>query len=648
MSGWWARRRHGAGVRWRRKITLAAALFCGSLMLLAASRAAELHAQNLIDLSLEQLGNIEITSVSRYAERLSDAAASIYVINADDIRRSGANSIPEALRLAPNLQVARADNNQWSITARGFNSVLANKMLVLIDGRTVYSPLFSGVFWEAQEVMMEDVERIEVISGPGGTQWGSNAVNGVINVITRAAGDTRGNLAMVGGGNLENGAAYRHGGEIEGGGNYRFYGRYFDRTNSNRADGSTSVQDASSRGQLGFRSDYARHGNQFTFQGDAYQSEIDQGATTRRLLGANVLGRLTRDLGGGSDLYLQGYVDHSYRDQPGALHDTLTTLDLEFHHGLRPTPGQRLLWGAGYRYTADHADNINLAVLAFLPARRDLTLGNVFVQDEIALRKNLVLTLGLKLEHNNYTGLEYLPNLRLAWKAREEHLLWTSLSRVVRTPARVDRDFFSPGRPPSFVVAGGPDFHSEIANVAEIGYRAQPLRALSYSITAYHHYFSRLRSLEPSAAGPVFENKIDGSTDGVEAWGAWRVNDWWRLSGGFTQQRIRLRVEPGGVGIGGTSTLGNDPSHWWTARSSFDFGRNVELDIMARHIGQLPNPLVPGYTAVDARLGWKPRRDLELSVTAQNLFDPRHAEWGVAPLRPEFERGVFFKVLWRQ
>lgn len=642
--GFASRWRQGAACAVKHPLLSIAAGLCACVTALAAERVAA----NLADLSLEQLGAIEITSVSRHAERLADAAASIYVIGAEDIRRSGANSIPEALRLAPNLQVARADNNQWSITARGFNSVLANKMLVLIDGRTVYSPLFSGVFWEAQDVLMEDIERIEVISGPGGTQWGSNAFNGVINVITRASGETQGNLAMGGGGNRDKRAGYRHGGELAGGGNYRFYGRYVDSPHTNRADGSTSVQDASSRGQLGFRSDFARQGNQFTFQGDAYETEIDQGLTTRRLQGANVLGRLTRDLGGGSDLYVQGYVDHSYRDQPGSLHDSLTTVDLEFHHGLKPTPAQRLQWGAGYRYTADHADNINLAALAFMPARRDLTLANVFIQDEIDVRKDLALTLGLKLEHNNYTGLEYLPNLRLAWKPREQHLLWTSLSRVVRTPSRVDREFFSPGRPPFFIVAGGPNFHSEIANVAEIGYRAQPTPALSYSLTAYHSYFNRLRSLEPSPAGPVFDNKIDGTTDGVESWAAWRIAPWWRLTGGFTQQRIRLRVQPGGAGLGGTAALGNDPSHWWTLRSSWDLGSRFEFDVMTRSIGALPNPAVPRYTAVDARLGWHVSRELELSLTAQNLFDPRHPEWGVAPGRPEFERGFFLKAVWRR
>jgi iron complex outermembrane receptor protein len=651
MGGFLQRRRRRTAARrflcWAQLPRLAVA---ACLIAFVSSFAAEPRAADLVDLTLEQLSNIEVTSVSRHAERLSDAAASIYVISADDIRRSGANSIPEALRLAPNLQVARADNNQWAITARGFNGVLTNKMLVLIDGRTVYSPLFSGVFWEAQDVMMEDVERIEVISGPGGTQWGSNAVNGVINVITRSSRDTQGSLAMAGGGNIDQRAAYRYGGELAGGGNYRVYGRYFDSPHTNRADGSTSVGDAGARGQVGFRSDFSRNSNNFTIQGDAYQSEADQVATTRRLYGANLQGRWTRDLGGGSDIYLQSYVDHTHRDQPGAIDDSSTTFDIEFHYGLRPTSRQRLLWGAGYRYTADRVDNINLPLLAFLPANRDLTLANVFVQDEIALRRDLVLTLGLKFEHNNYTGLEYLPNARLAWKARENHLLWSSLSRTVRTPARVDRDAFSPGTPPFLFAAGGPDFRSEIANVAELGYRGQPVAALSYSVTAFHHYFSRLRSLEPSPAGPVFDNKIDGTTDGVEAWAAYRVTDWWRLSAGLTQQRIRLRVEPGGVGLpaGNIAALGNDPSHWWVARSSFDLGRNYEFDLMARGVGQLPNPVVPAYTAFDARLGWKVRRDLEISLTAQNLFDPRHAEWGAPVVRPEFERGLFLKVLWRQ
>lgn len=622
-------------------------IFAACLIAFISSHAAELRTRDLADLTLEQLANIEITSVSKRAEPLSDAAASIYVISAEEIRRSGATSLPEALRLAPNLQVARADNNQYAITARGFNSLTANKMLVLVDGRIVYSPLFSGVFWDAQDVMLEDVERIEVISGPGGTLWGSNAVNGVINVITRPARDTQGALLAAGGGNREAGGAARYGGELDSGGRYRVYGKIFDRAHSSLANG-TGIRDASDKAQIGFRADWGGTAQNFTLQGDAYHSEIDQALATRRVSGANLLGRWSRDLGAGSRLRLQAYYDHTERDQPGAINETLDTIDVEFQHGLRPRANHELLWGAGYRYAADRVDNVNPAVLAFLPPNRNLHWANVFAQHEITLHPGLQLTAGLKLEHNDYTGLEFLPSVRVGWKMSATHLVWGAASRVVRAPSRVDRELFAPGNPPFVVLAGGPDFQSEIANVYEAGYRAQLSAALSYSITAFHHDFDRLRSIEPVAVGRMLDNGIDGTVDGAEAWLSYRVTNAWRVNAGLVQQRERLRLKPGSADAGGLAALGNDARHWWTLRLAWDIGPRHEFDVMVRHVGALPNPAVPSYTAVDARLGWKLRHDLDISLTAQNLFDPRHPEWGVAAVRPEFERGVFLKLLWRQ
>jgi iron complex outermembrane recepter protein len=628
-----------------------AAPICAGLLLIGSGHALgkpEMLAANLADLTLEQLSNIQITSVSKHPERLSDAAASVFVISAEDIRRSGATTLAEALRLAPNLQVARADANQYAISARGFNSVLANKMLVLIDGRTVYSPLFSGVFWEAQGVMMEDVARIEVISGPGGTLWGSNAVNGVINVITRSAGDTQGVLAGGGIGNNEKTAAIRYGGQAENGAAFRIYGKYSERGNTSSGSG-VAIRDASDQTQAGFRADWGGASQNFTAQGDAYTSGIDQGVAPalRRISGVNLLGRWSRDLAAGANLRLQAYFDRTERDQPGAIHEVLDTLDVEFQHEFRPVANHTLLWGGSYRHQFDDVENLNLAALAFIPPNRNLNLGGVFVQDEISLAKSLILTAGIKLEHNDFTRWEYLPNARLAWKLTDDQLLWGAASRAVRAPSRVDREFFSPGRAPFFVVAGGPNFVSEVANVYEIGYRAQPLSALSWSITAYHHDFDRLRSLEPSPAGPVFDNKIDGSLDGVEAWGAYQLLNGWRVNAGFVHQRERLHPQPGSAAIGGVAGLGNDPNQWWSLGSSFDLGPDMEVDVTIRHVGALPNPPVPAYTAVDARLGWRVRPNLELSLTAKNLFDPKHPEWGAAPGRAEIERGVFVKLLWR-
>lgn len=348
----------------------------------------------LTDLTLEQLTNIEVTSVSRRAERLSAAAGSVYVITADDIRSSGATSIAEVLRLAPNLHVARADANQYAISARGFNSTTANKMLTLIDGRTVYSPLFSGVFWEAQDVMLEDVERIEVMSGSGGTVWGSNAVNGFINIVTRSAGDTQGTLASVGGGNRERLVSVRYGGAMPGGGHYRIYGKLAGRSPTSTATG-TPIRDASERTQTGLRADWGTASGNFTLQGDVYTSDIDQGAAPaqRRIAGLNLLGRMTRTLDDGSSLRLQAYYDRTERDQPGAVRDALDTFAVEFQHAPQARGSHTPLWGGGYRYQADRLANLGPA-LAFLPARRTQALANLFLQDELALRQDLGLTLG--------------------------------------------------------------------------------------------------------------------------------------------------------------------------------------------------------------------------------------------------------------
>jgi iron complex outermembrane receptor protein len=600
---------------------------------------------NLADLSLEQLSSIQVTSVSKRSEWLADAAASIYVISAEDIRRSGAVTLPEALRLAPNLQVARADAPQYAITARGYNSVLANKMLVMIDGRTVYSPLFSGVFWEAQDTLLEDIERIEVISGPGGTLWGSNAVNGVINITTRSSGETQGALAAAGMGNRHNEAAFRYGGTIGGDGRFRVYGKLADEPQTKRANGA-GLGDSWNRNQFGFRADWGGAAQSFTFQGDAYSADIDQMPTTRKLRGYNLLGRWSRQLSEGSDLRLQAYYDRVERDQPGAIREVLDTYDVEFQHGFRAGEQHRLLWGAGYRVAPDRVENLGPA-LAFRPNNRTQKRANVFVQDDFVLRPGLTLTAGIKLESNEYTGLETLPSLRLAWKAAPAHLVWGALSRAVRAPSRIDRELFSPANPPHFLLAGGPNFESEIANVAELGYRGQPFANFSFSATAFHRRFDRLRSAEPSPAGPVFVNKIEGRTTGLETWAALSISKTWRLKAGYTMQNQKRTLVDGSTDVAGLAALGNDPSHWWQLRSSWDLGPRVEFDLMARGVGALPNPAVPAYTAVDARLGWRVTSAVELSLAAQNLFDRSHPEWGVAAGRPEFQRGIFAKLLWR-
>jgi iron complex outermembrane receptor protein len=607
--------------------------------------AADTKLANLGDLSLEQLSNIEVTSVSRRAERLQDAAASIYVITADDIRRSGVTSLPDALRLAPNLQVARTNASQYAVSARGFNNTIANKLLVLIDGRTVYTPLFSGVFWDAQSVMLEDIDRIEVISGPGATLWGSNAVNGVINILTRSARETQGTLLALGAGTREHIGAVRYGGELGANGHYRVYGRYFDRPNTEFASGA-SAKDGWNKGQAGFRTDWSSGNSRTTLQGDVYHGELERAVPgQQRISGANLLARWNRQLAGGSTLNIQGYYDRTERSQPRTFTETLDIFDIEFQHSIPTQTAHQLQWGGGYRYAFDRVGNT--AALAFLPGDRNLKWGNLFVQDEIALRQNLALTLGAKVETNVYTGAEILPSARLGWKLDENHLLWGAVSRAVRAPARLDRDLFVPGGAP-FLLSGGPNFQSEVSKVIEGGYRAQPSPALSYSLTLFHHIYERQRTVEPAGGTLVIDNKVNGHSNGIEAWGTYHATRAWRLSAGFMGLREHLGLTGGSTNFTAVPGLGNNPGHQWLVRSSLDFGTNYEFDVFLRHVGTLPNPNVPSYTAVDLRLGWRLQPDLELSLTAQNLFGPGHIEFGTPATASEFERGVFLKLVWRR
>ena len=601
--------------------------------------------KDLEKLSLEELTNITVTSVSRRPERLSDAAASVFVITGEDIRRSGATTLAEALRLAPNLQVARADANQYAITARGFNNTLANKLLVMIDGRTVYSPLFSGVFWEAQHVMLEDVERIEVISGPGATQWGANAVNGVINVISKNAMRTQGTLVTFGGGSREWAGAARHGGTIGADSHYRVYGLGFQRNNS-RLESGAPVLDGSDAGQAGFRAGFGTGASKLVVQGDAYRQNVEQAVGgTRDLAGANLLARWTKVGGNGSQLHLQAYYDRTERTQPGSIREMLDTYDLELHYGFDAFASHRMLVGAGYRHQRDDLENLGPA-LAFIPASQDLRRGYVFAQDEIALAPTLALTLGLKLEHNNYTDWEALPSARLGWRVAPNHLLWTAISRAVRAPSRIDRELFIPAAPP-FAVRGNSDFRSEVVKVLEAGYRAQPRPALSYSVSVFYNDYDDLRTLEPAAGGAVLLNRMEGSAHGVEAWGSYRVRPDWRLLAGGTYLKQDLSLEPGSAAVGGTASAGNDSRHWWQLGSSYNFTPRHEFDVRVRRTASLPSPIVPSYTAVDMRLGWRATRAAELSLTFTNLLDPAHPEWGTPGTRTEHERAWFLKVAWR-
>jgi iron complex outermembrane receptor protein len=501
-------------------------------------------------------------------------------------------------------------------------------------------------------VVLEDVDRIEVISGPGATMWGANAVNGVVNVITKRADQTQGTLAAVDASRDRASGTVRHGGLVNGG-SYRVYGKTARSDDLPREDG-TPVLTGWRRKQAGFRADWGNTLQQNTVQGDVYQGALHQGGTAEITTGgANLLGRLTRQTAGGSELSLQAYWDYTERNQPRAFIEHLNTIDLQLQQATQ-AGAHTLLLGGGYRLASDHVQND--VAFAFLPGSQNMSWANLFIQDEFALRDNLRLTGGIKLERNSYTGLEVLPNLRLAWKPVANQMLWGSLSRSVRAPSRIDRDFFSPTNPltvngvPRYSIAGGPDFESEIANVAELGYRAQFTPALSWSATAFFSRYDRLRTGETGSNGAiVFTNGGEGQTRGIETWGTWQAMPAWRLSAGAVVQNVSTSVKPGVRDFLSTTGLAtSDPSNHWLLRSSFDLGESQELDLTVRHNGSLAGPFVPAYTALDLRYGWRIGKGLDLSLIGQNLLDHAHPEYGAFPGRTVYERALAVKLVWQR
>lgn len=629
-----------------------------AVMVLGDPLAAQIGSQatgaidTLKKLPFEELFNIEITSVSRRPERLADAASAIQVITAEEIRRSGATSLPEALRLAPNLQVAQIDSNRWAISARGFNAVTANELLVLIDGRTVYTPLFAGVFWDVQNVMLEDIDHIEVISGPGATLWGSNAVNGVINVITKSARDTPGVLLSGGGGSFLRGFGNsRYGGSIGRDLYFRVYGMGFDRDDTKLPNG----RDADSRGVLGqggFRADWLpASGATATFQGNFYGGQMGQTAPGHvGVDGQNLLGRWTRPLANQSEMSVQLYWDRTHRQIPGSISEILNIYDFEFQHRLPLGERNRLIWGAGYRYM--HDDVANAPAIAFLPGRRDLHLVSGFLQDEFSiLRDRLVLTIGSKFEHNSFSGFEFQPNVRIAWMPVRDHTLWAAVSRAVRSPSRIDTELFIPGVAPFVTRGGGSRFDAETVIAYELGYRTELAERLGLSLSAFYNDYDNIRSVEPILGAPgqnIILNELAAKTYGIELALAWQPLDWWRLRGGYTF--FKKDIEFGrSADINQGRGEGNDPHHQFLIQSMMNLPANFEFDSVLRYVDNLNQrgPLVPSYVSLDLRLGWRPTPNWEFAMVGQNLLDKRHPEFGAPATRQEIPRSVFGKITWK-
>jgi iron complex outermembrane receptor protein len=611
------------------------------------------------DLSIEELANIQVTSVSKKPERLLDAPASVFVITADDIRRSGAPSLPEVLRLAPNLQVAQVNGASYAITARGLNgggNSAPNKLLVLIDGRSVYTPLFSGVFWDVQDLMLEDIERIEVISGPGGTLWGVNAVNGVINITTRAAHETQGSLAVVRGASDGADLAFRQGGR-KGEASWRVYGKAQGRSHTDLASGA-AAGDGWHSGQVGFRADWESGADRFSLNGNANRGAFGQprpgliavagtnpnlGTVDTR--GVNLTGSWQRALEDGASLSAQLYYDYTRRVVPPTFTESLDIVDLQFQHTLAPLGAHSLAWGGNARYSWDRVQGSQY--VAFLPERLNQTWLSLFAQDEITLTPTLRATLGARIERNPYTGSEFLPSARLSWSVAPGHAFWAAASRAVRAPSRLDADAYIPGRPP-YVLAGSDTVRSEVAKVFELGYRGQPLPRLSYSATLFYNDYEHLRTQElaPSRTMVSFENQMEGHALGIEMWGNFQATKSWRLSGGLTAMRERFRLLPGSNDAGGALRAGFDPSHSFHLRSSYSIDAAREVELGLRRVGGLDIGAVPGYTALDARFGWRLRPDLELSIAARNL-NGSHPEYGGIATRSEVPRTVAVKLVWQ-
>jgi len=638
---------------------------------------------------LAQLANMDISELMQLkvsilgpSQTISEAPAAISVVRQEDIKRSGAQNIPEALRLVPGMDVAQLDASQWAVSARGFNDVFANKLLVMQDGRSIYTPLFSGVFWDVQGTMMEDIDRIEVVRGPGATLWGANAVNGVINIITRSAADTQGLLVSGGGGNQERGfGGVRYGGVVNSNVFYRVYGTYENHDATVLADGS-NANNSWQMARGGFRADWnPTDDNLLTFQGDGYAGWINQVFGTFNPLnpptyttsvqddmtadGANALGRWTHTFSDTADFKLQGYYDYTGRDA-AIFNEQRHTFDLNFQHEFALGDRNHVIWGLGYRLTSD--TEVNNPTVSFNPASKTLNLFSAFAQDEIALVKDrLRLTLGSKFEHNDYTGLEVQPGARLSWTPTEHQTFWASISRAVRTPSRAEEsitlmqsrqvapNFFVP-----VTISGSGAFESEEEIAYEAGYRTEPFKRLSLDLAAFYNDYTDLRSLQQNPGNPtqfVLGNELRGDTYGVEASATWKVEDWWRVQPAYTLLHTDLRARPDGASPPDNTSVayveGSSPQNQFSIRSSMDLPHDVTFDLALRYVDKLPTYQVGSYFELDARLGWQITKNLEVALVGQNLLHDHHAEFGPSYIntqngnKTEIPRSIYGTITWR-
>ncbi len=607
-------------------------------------------------MTVEELLAQQVTSVSRRPEVWGDTASNVFLIRGQSVHSTGGGTLPELLRLAPNLFVAQRSSAEWGVNARGFmrSNSASNKLLVMIDGRTVYSPLFSNVFWESTSTFLPDLERIEVISGPAGSTWGANAVNGVINIQSKSARETLGGLAVVNTGTGSDSFAVRQGVNLGSNGAVRVYLQGAEHAATLSATGVDDDADVWRSIQGGFRADWGNSSaGEFTLQSDLFAGRYWKNPGIARD-NFHVLGRWSRDFSPDSQLWIRAYYDDSRIEVTNGSREISRSTDLEFQHRLAVGAGQELLWGANYRMQEDTVSNTTGFVI--LPEHLQFALGSLFAQHETDLLGNtLKLTSGLRLEHNYYSGWEYLPSLRLAWP-RPGQLIWLGASRAARIPSRFDVDYFSPAAPPYFLVTGGPEFKAEILYAYELGWRAQPMSGLSLTATVYYHDYQDLRSLEPS--GPAIlpitiGNQVGGRSHGVELFADWDATAWWRVRVGGFFMRQETWLQPDGAdlerGLGEISF----PDYQLQVRNTFRFGEAVTLWTFLRRVADVPtyengvHATVPAYTELDATLTWAVRTGMDLSLSGRNLLDTAHPEIGAGAAQRQVRRtvqaGVRFK-----
>lgn len=640
-------------------------------------------ADDILNMDIDQLArtpvvvpsmDIPVTSVTKKESTVGRSAAAVFVITPEMIRHSGATCIPEALRMAPGLEVAKIDSSKWAITCRGFNSRYANKLLVLIDGRSVYTPVYSGVEWDMQDVLMEDIERIEVIRGPGSTLWGANAVNGVISIITKRAKDTQGAYVMAGGGTYEKlFEGVRYGGTIGENIHYRFYGKHFERAPGYDPTGPN--YDGWAQGRAGFRMDYTPECDDaftFTLQGDCFTGGV--GSTSINTLtvppyertlygqgqisGENLLARWRRVYDKESDLTLQLYYDHYCRKQL-VLTEDVRTFDIDLQYRFPLGDRHSITCGAGARNQHEYVPSKNYFTIHFTPPETTITTTSQFVQDAITIVEDRIeLTLGCKLEQNPYTGLEYQPSIRMLFTPDRKHTFWGAVSRAVRTPSYYEEAFTATAHSNSGIfprINGSRAMRSEEMVAYELGYRTQATDNFSWDVATFYNHYGLLATVFPSTPYPEFNpppphmilpfyftNGPTADTYGVELATDLKISDRWRLHGQYTYFHMSMLNNPG-----------TDPSNQVYLDSTWKLGENVDFDLIARYVDSLPGIGVKNYITMDMRLGWRPRENFELAFVGQNLLQPYHLEFGSTYLDArtqvtEVPRGVYGTATWRR